>query len=248
MLLSEKINQVCQLLLCILMTTFSSFQWTVPLCFEHLKSQKHSSYKVADHSKYKSTILSEADKITGSSAFDCFLLPSSLWNPPTVPLSTLIKDEWSRRPEYTGRVTDRSLMHSYLRDCRMAFMKHVFPKFRKPVAPTAIPSWQDKMQKHVIIHVVCRYLYTVPLSHMEHRGYKSLALALSFISLLSGERLSWSFRFLCLSLSSAKLWETNRKKNIISLRCEARLKCIYTSIHAQIKHQIKCITTPKSQT
>lgn len=33
----------------------------------------------------------------------------------------------------------------YLRDCRMAFMKHVLPKFRRPVAPKAAPSWQRQV-------------------------------------------------------------------------------------------------------
>lgn len=44
----------------------------------------------------------------GSQAFDCFLVPSGLCNPPTVPLTTLIKDDWPWGPEFTGAVTKTS--------------------------------------------------------------------------------------------------------------------------------------------
>lgn len=148
----------------------------------------------------------------GRPAFNCFLVPSSLCNPPTVPLTTLIKDDWSWGPSDSQAQNDRTLVQSYLRDCRMAFMKHVFPKFRKPVAPTAIPSWQDNdTQRHVIIHAVCIDFHMVPLSHVETSTQISLGLTLSFISLLSGERLSWSFLFLCLSLISEKLQRNKHK-------------------------------------
>lgn len=49
-----------------------------------------------------SKLTNQLDKTMGSQAFHCFLVPSSLCNPPTVPLTTLIKDDWPWGPEFRG--------------------------------------------------------------------------------------------------------------------------------------------------
>lgn len=75
--------------------------------------------------------------------------------PPTVPQSVLIKDDWSWGPGATeGRGATEAFCQAathpqlsaeaHLRDCRMAFIKHVLPKFRRPVAPSAAESYQRR--------------------------------------------------------------------------------------------------------
>lgn len=82
--------------------------------------------------------------------------------PLTVPQTALIRDDWSWGP---GSAEAELLRHAakpislgnnllpsadpYLRDCRMAFMKHVLPKFRRPVAPNAAPSWQRQLAYYI---------------------------------------------------------------------------------------------------
>lgn len=136
----------------------------------------------------------------GSLAFDYFLVPCSLFNPPTVPLTTLIKDDWPWGPEFRGRVTKTSSSltlgtaewHSWSR----CFLNSVIPSHQLQSHPDKTSKTQNTLVK---------------LSHRKHSRYKFVGLTLSFTSLLSGARLSWSFLFLCLSLISAKLWEKKQK-------------------------------------
>ncbi len=154
------------------------------------------------------------------SGCDCALFPSSRCNSPHCAPDCINKGWLIEGPGVCrGRAAEPFRKTSspptylvvsaepYLRDCRMAFMKQVLPKLRRPVAPSATPSWQRQV-RHI-------FMYWSPVPQHEYEegtlelSLRDFRLTLSFNNLLSGAGLSWSFLFLCLSPISAELEESN---------------------------------------
>lgn len=144
-----------------------------------------------------------------------------------MPHTVLIKDDWSRGPESTG---DELLIPAaipvyhphtwpqfgvYLRDCRMAFMKHVLPKFRRPVAPRATFSCKKndwEVDEYFPINICGRRRTKEELCIFRKSNSIQAELTPSFNNFPSEAEFSWNFLFLCRSPISKELQQHQTSK------------------------------------